>query len=66
MLRASKHLDKKLVSKETDKSTLFEEVNILLRLDHPNIVRLYHLYEDKKNYIMVTEYCSGGELFARI
>lgn len=45
---------------------MFEEVNILMRLDHPNIVRLYHLYEDKKNYIMVTEYCSGGELFERI
>jgi calcium-dependent protein kinase len=66
VLRATKHIRKKSVQKDGEEKKLFEEVNILMRLDHPNIVRLFHLYEDKKNYIMVTEYCSGGELFERI
>ena len=65
LVRASKHIRKKSVqSGKLD--TLFDEVNILMKLVHPNIVQLFGLYEDKKNYIMVTEYCSGGELFERI
>ena len=56
----------KTLQKENEESNLFEEVKILLSLDHPNIVKLYHLYEDKKYYMMVTEYCSGGEMFERI
>lgn len=66
VVRATKHIRKKLVLKEAKTEDLFQEVNILLKLDHPNIVKLYHLYEDNKDYIMVTEYCSGGELFERI
>ncbi len=41
-------------------------MNILKNLDHPHIVKLYELYEDQKNYYLVTEYCNGGELFDRI
>jgi calcium-dependent protein kinase len=62
---AVKQITKKLVE-ENGASSLFEEVNILIDLDHPNIVKLYDLYEDDLNYMMVTEYCSGGELFERI
>ena len=39
---------------------------ILRKLDHPNIVKLYELYEDNENYYLITEYCGGGELFDRI
>ena len=35
---------------------MFCEVNILRKLDHPNIVKLYELYEDKKNYYLLMEY----------
>lgn len=54
----------RLGSKKKDK--LFQEVEMLMETDHPNILKLFHLYEDPRNYIMVTEYCSGGELFDRI
>ena len=37
---------------------MFCEVNILRKLDHPNIVKLYELYEDKKNYYLLMEYDS--------
>ena len=33
------------------------------RLDHPNILKLYELYEDDKRYFLVSELCSGGELY---
>jgi calcium-dependent protein kinase len=41
------------------------EVEILTKLDHPNIVVLYETFNDiKRNkYYLVTEKCCGGELF---
>ena len=45
---------------------MLEEVSILRSLDHPNIVKLFELYQDKKYYYLVTEYCRGGELFDKI
>ena len=39
------------------------EVAILFAMDHPNIVRLFEVYEEKKYFHLVTEYCEGGELF---
>ena len=39
------------------------EVNVLKTLDHPNIIKLFEVYEDKTDVHLVTEYWSGGELF---
>jgi calcium-dependent protein kinase len=33
------------------------------KLSHPNIIRVYEIYEDKANFYIVTELCKGGELF---
>lgn len=43
-----------------------EEVNILKQLDHPNILKLFEFYQDAHKYYLVTEHCSGGELFEKI
>ena len=42
------------------------EVATLKVLDHPNILKLYEVFEDKKKYFLVTELCLGGELFDEI
>lgn len=44
----------------------FEEIEILRQLDHPNILRLFEVFEDEKRYYLVTELCTGGELFEEI
>ena len=54
----------KLNEEETE--TLINEVEILKSLDHPNIVKIYEFYEDLNNFFIVTELCTGGELFERI
>ena len=43
-------------------SALWSEVNILKRLDHPNIIKLYDVYEDEKYFFLITELCTGGDL----
>jgi calcium-dependent protein kinase len=45
---------------------LKREINCLRILDHPNIVKLFDLYEDQKYLNLVMEYCNGGELLERI
>lgn len=43
-----------------------QEIQILQLLDHPNVLKLYEYFEDNKNVYLITELCSGGELFDRI
>jgi calcium-dependent protein kinase len=62
--RAVKTISKASISKDMREHTMFfNEVDILIKTDHPNIVRLYEFYEDEKYYHLVTEFVSGGELF---
>lgn len=50
-----------------DRANLVQEINILKDLDHPNIIRLYDVYEDDHDMCyLVMEYAAGGELFDRI
>ena len=50
---------------EEEKSFRYE-INILKKLDHPNIIKLYEIFEDSNRYYLVTELCKGGELFDEI
>lgn len=62
--RAIKTIDKETITKDMKERTkFFNEVDILRKADHPNIIRLYEFYEDDKHYHLVTEYVAGGELF---
>lgn len=40
---------------EADKERFFAEIKILKIMDHPNIVRLYEVYEDLSRYYLITE-----------
>ena len=50
---------------EEEKSFKYE-INILKQLDHPNIIKLYEIFEDQNRYYLITELCKGGELFDEI
>jgi len=45
---------------------LKREIQILKEVDHPNIIDLIDVYEDTKYLHLITEVCTGGELFDRI
>ena len=64
-IRAVKLIKKESMTQEEEE--LFkQESTILKRLDHPNILKLYEVFEDDKRYYLVTELCKGGELFDEI
>ena len=54
MQRAMKQIRKDKIIKE-DEQQMFAEVNILKTLDHPNIVKLFEMFQDSKNYYLITE-----------
>lgn len=51
---------------EQDEEKFFLEVDILSKLSHPNIMQIYEFYDDAKHFYIVSEVCSGGELFEQI
>ena len=40
---------------QEDKQSFFYEMSVLKTLDHPNIIKMYELYEDEKKYYLITE-----------
>jgi len=44
---------------------LRNEIDILRKMDHPNIIKAYETFERKHKIFIVMEYCSGGDLYAR-
>ena len=40
---------------EDDLERFLREINILKMMDHPNIVRLFEVFQDNKRYYLVTE-----------
>jgi tRNA A-37 threonylcarbamoyl transferase component Bud32 len=63
--RAIKTIAKNSLS-ESQRLTLHEETEILKSLDHPNIVKIIEVVEDDTKLNIVTELCSGGELFEKL
>jgi serine/threonine protein kinase len=61
---AIKVLNKNKLKEHID--AIQEEVSILTKLDHPNIVKYYETYIDEKYIYLVMEYIGGGELFDKI
>ncbi|KAJ3096246.1 Map microtubule affinity-regulating kinase [Phlyctochytrium planicorne] len=49
-------------SSATFMSTLQLEVQLLMRLDHPNVINLYQVMETEDECFVVMEYAAGGEL----
>jgi len=65
-IRAMKVINKTSNTSEEDEQEILNEINILKIMDHPNILKIFEFYSSKESYSIITEYCSGGELFQEI
>ena len=54
----------KVIMKKSENSK--NEIEIMRKLNHPNIVNVFDIFEDSKKYYIVMEMCEGGELFEAI
>lgn len=55
-----------LKSKVPNLELLKKEVDLLTNMDHPHIIKLYETFEDDTKLHLVTELCTGGELYDRV
>lgn len=60
--RAVKILSKAYME-EKEINSFRNEVATMFQLHHPNIMKLYHFYEDPKRYLLITDICKGGDLY---
>ena len=60
----------KIFSKEKmsdeDKIALETEIEILMQIDHPNIVKLFEVFNEDDHWCLVMELMEGGDLFSQI
>lgn len=62
---AVKCIKKKMVEGD-DIKLLRREIQIMKKLNHPNILKLYEVYEDDEQFYLVMELVKGKELFDKI
>jgi len=60
---AIKVIDK---AKVEDMNDIQREIEVMSMLDHPNVVKLFEIYDEPKKMMLVMELVTGGELFDRI
>lgn len=61
---AIKSIQKQKIAKH--RTILKRELEILMYVDHPNIIKLYETYEDQLYLHLVMELCTGGDVCDRI
>ena len=60
----SKVAMKMIIKKENMNSVLINnEIDILKKMSHPNIVRIYEFYESINCFYLINEFCDKGELY---
>ena len=63
---AMKIVNKSNIDNKTKNKNLLNELYILRKCDHPNILKIYEYYSNDKYWYYIMEYLSGGELYENI
>jgi serine/threonine protein kinase len=66
IIRAMKIIPKNFVKDEYTDEDIIQEVNILTKLDHPHIIKLYEFYIFKNNIFLINEFCTEGDLSGKL
>lgn len=55
-----------MLTQTKGRESLINEMNIMRKCQHPNLLKLYEVYESENSIYFVLEMLEGGELFARL
>ena len=61
-LGAIKSINKEYLSEEKQRNKVMHEVNLLLKLRHESVVKLYETFQTGRHIMLVMELCAGGDL----
>ena len=64
-IKAMKIIKKSELEEDNEKE-IINEINVLRKMYHPNILKIFEFYSNKDYYAMILELCSGGELYKEI
>ena len=59
-------IKKSTINLQDDDKVFLKEIQILIEIDHPNIIKIYEYFQDEIYFYVITEFVSGGELYDTI
>ena len=65
-IRAMKIIPKENIMEGVDSLKLIDEITILKKLDHPNIMKIYECFVDKDNFYIISDFCDQGDLLGKL
>ena len=65
-IRALKIIPKENFVEGIDNVKLIDEIAILKKLDHPNIMKIYECFVDKDNFYIISDFCDQGDLLGKL
>ena len=65
-IRAMKIIPKENIMESVDNSKLTDEIEILKKVDHPNIMKIYESFMDKDNFYIISDFCDQGHLLGKL
>ena len=54
------------IKKSSNEKKVSKKIELIKGLNHPNILKIYEFFKYKKNMFVISELCTGGELFDRL
>ncbi|XP_067126026.1 uncharacterized protein [Centruroides vittatus] len=60
---AIKTIKKSKIESEQDLIRIRREIQIMSSIQHPHIIHIYEVFENKEKIVLVMQYASGGELY---
>ena len=66
IIRAMKVIPKNNLKYGFTDEDISQEINILKKLEHPHIIKLFEFYTFKKNYYLINEFCTEGDLSEKL
>ncbi|XP_060529712.1 uncharacterized protein LOC132704063 isoform X2 [Cylas formicarius] len=60
---AIKTIKKSKIESDADLVRIRREIQIMSSVQHPNIIHIYEVFENKEKMVLVMEYAAGGELY---